>query len=418
VSVFEDTRKRLLASSAGPVPVSASNLPESLIARAVDRLVEDGYLRQFCWEPFAGRDPEQKGQAPATRPREVKPPGLRGFRFQHDESLADQPGELDAGAAPWAVAAAQRVNERLAFDGLLRTTATVMGMPGPQGGWTAGKLASVGVPVDLLGMFRTKGAESASESSYQAAERVVQEIGSFVSVQAGSDRKKLERALRFVPRTAVGDGPKWTPCDEAGGAHASMVRVHLTRVSSVRDADEDGGSWHVFRQLLAALPGARFQVCAGGAILDDVQRAVAKLDGASRCEVIEVQGELSQWATDNGRPGTVGSEFATLVPRYASRGEEMSRFVPGDSMVWESLRRSGHRVMQSALLFQGGNLIVCDGASAGKNSSGGGGGGRRGGGRPKHGTGSDARAGLGVVSRRFCRGGRASHPRRIASHRL
>ena len=43
---------------------------------------------------------------------------------------------------------------------------------------------------------------------------------------------------------------------------------------------------------------------------------------------------------------------------FASRGEIGSTFVPGDSLLMEGLAAAGHRVVQSPLLFQGGNLIA------------------------------------------------------------
>src|SRR4029079_6078584 len=51
-------------------------------------------------------------------------------------------------------------------------------------------------------------------------------------------------------------------------------------------------------------------------------------------------------------------EIATLVPRYASRGEDGPTFVPGETYLIEAFAAQGHRVTQSPLLFQGGNLIA------------------------------------------------------------
>jgi hypothetical protein len=50
--------------------------------------------------------------------------------------------------------------------------------------------------------------------------------------------------------------------------------------------------------------------------------------------------------------------LATLTPRYASQAEVNSPFFASDSFVMDGLAATGHRVFQSPLLFQGGNLLV------------------------------------------------------------
>ncbi len=68
---------------------------------------------------------------------------------------------------------------------------------------------------------------------------------------------------------------------------------------------------------------------------------------------------LSQWAQDSGKSGLLSTgKPTTLVPRFASRAEQFSQLVPGDSCVGAALAAAGHAVHQSPLLFQGGNLIT------------------------------------------------------------
>ncbi|MCH8965741.1 MAG: hypothetical protein IIB58_12315 [Planctomycetes bacterium] len=73
---------------------------------------------------------------------------------------------------------------------------------------------------------------------------------------------------------------------------------------------------------------------------------------------------VAQWAQDNGKAGTVdagesgGRQPATLVPRYASRREDGTVLVPGETFLADGLAAAGHVVVQSSLLFQGGNLLA------------------------------------------------------------
>jgi hypothetical protein len=55
--------------------------------------------------------------------------------------------------------------------------------------------------------------------------------------------------------------------------------------------------------------------------------------------------------SDNGR------RHVTLIPRYASGDEITTRFVPGDSFVFETVAAVIGDVVQSCLVFQGGNLL-------------------------------------------------------------
>jgi hypothetical protein len=49
---------------------------------------------------------------------------------------------------------------------------------------------------------------------------------------------------------------------------------------------------------------------------------------------------------------------ALLVPRYPSRREEVSAFVPGEAFLFDALSAQGWVVLHSPLLFQGGDLIA------------------------------------------------------------
>ncbi|MGA1824250.1 MAG: hypothetical protein ACMUIP_06245 [bacterium] len=68
----------------------------------------------------------------------------------------------------------------------------------------------------------------------------------------------------------------------------------------------------------------------------------------------------SQWAQDNCKPGALFNqqgkfvEYVTLVPRFATAGEE---YRPSESFIFDQVQGAGWKVIQSPLLFQGGNII-------------------------------------------------------------
>jgi hypothetical protein len=70
---------------------------------------------------------------------------------------------------------------------------------------------------------------------------------------------------------------------------------------------------------------------------------------------------FTQWAQDNCKTGSTvrdgRREWVTLVPRYASQGELAPLFMPSESYLFDSLAAAGLKVVQSPLLFQGGNLL-------------------------------------------------------------
>src|SRR5690606_32768810 len=68
---------------------------------------------------------------------------------------------------------------------------------------------------------------------------------------------------------------------------------------------------------------------------------------------------IAQWAQDNGKPGVdVDGRPIILVPRYASRGEVGTTFVPGETYLMNGVAAANVKVVQSSLLFQGGNLLA------------------------------------------------------------
>jgi hypothetical protein len=234
-------------------------------------------------------------------------------------------------------------------------------------------LRSIGLPTDLLDYWMPANGTTADASN--ATDRPAASTDSpalarqvRAAIAAGMAEHQIvsdAAAMRFVFRPTVAG---YRAAAESGGHDIGLVRLQASS-GSYYQGPGDGGCLDMFRQLLAALPEARFVISIERKHLDGFLSAAGRWAIARRaetCLVVE-DAPLSQWAQDNGKAGVItdgGVEQPfTLVPRFASRGEAGSIFVPGDSFACEGAARAGLAYAQSPLLFQGGNLLVAHDAA-------------------------------------------------------
>lgn len=380
-AIEAEVRGNVLAQPFGAGTVADLALPGELVSRIADRaiiasfndryrVVEDRSTRPPSEAPeestpgpglvrlvrgvTAGRD-HDPGTGPSER-RDV-PRNLGGARpgaFEARLPTPDSPYELRR--------ATELVTRRLAREGLLATAMEALRAHGPAArADPAGALGRSGIPTDLLAMFELQGAGGFSRGG--AAEWMVSRLAS--GAAPGAIREDLRRAA-FVPEPTL---PGFTATDDSGTHTPLAVRLQLTRDDDWLGPG-DGGSLDVARQLVAMLPEVPLIISSHESHADRIAaRCAAWARSAGRGAPITVIAEgwrLSQWAQDNARPGTVeradAPAPAALLPRYASRADECSAFVPGDTFAAESLACAGIEVARSPLHFQGGNMLcVCDG---------------------------------------------------------
>jgi hypothetical protein len=158
--------------------------------------------------------------------------------------------------------------------------------------------------------------------------------------------------------------PGFSVATESGEDPIGLVRLQIASPEYWKGPG-DGGSLDIVRQLLDALPEADFVASVEEKHLTKVLEAARgwNFGRAGRCTRVPEPLPVSQWAQDDGKPGFVGSAGAdrvvvTLVPRYASRGEDGALFVPGETFLADGLAAAGQRVARSPLLFQGGDLLA------------------------------------------------------------
>ncbi len=282
-------------------------------------------------------------------------PVLRGFRAPILERAAE-PLRLDLpaeSADPRAAAAARTVAARLAPDGLRATLVAAIADLGPErvlDGSGGEQLEAIGFPVDLLAFL----APPEAEPVHLTAAR---------DLRAGRPAAEVRAALDALPFGFRATVPGWRSATECGEEAAGALRLQL---SSGRDyaAPGDGGTLDVFRQLARLMPDVPIVASVQSRDLEPVE-ALARELARSRTAAITLLPEplpVSQWAQDGAKPGFVEAggarEIVWMVPRYASRGEDGSTFVPGENLLLEGLAGTGRRLALSPLLFQGGNLLA------------------------------------------------------------
>ncbi len=159
--------------------------------------------------------------------------------------------------------------------------------------------------------------------------------------------------------------PGFSVATDDGEEEIAAVRMQMTN-GNYWVGPGAGGTVDVARQMVEHLPGVPFLISIEDRFVDSFLQTAKTWRGMSAGQLTIFPEPLivSQCAQDNGKSGTIldkktsSRRIATLVPRYASRSEDGSIFIPGESFLIDSLAATGHTIGQSPLLFQGGNLLA------------------------------------------------------------
>jgi len=299
--------------------VADLNLPLEFLRRVADRVIQSSFrerhrivvgnvAREHAAPGAAGSGPLPgwvrvlPARAIVDRGWTECRPGVRGFRAPILGGV-EWPLEVPAELA----AAARVVNGRLALDGLTKTVLAV-GVLGANADEAAAKFRAVGVPTDLSGVAVQGGFEAAAENGFGS-------IG--------------------------------------------VIRVQLTG-PGYYEGIGDGGSLDILRQLMAVSPGVAFVASVEERHVAGVLGQVRSWTPAEGTTLVVIPEALpvAQWAQDNTKAGYRVGEATLLAPRWAGRGEAGGIFVPGENALIDGLPRAGLKVSQSAMLFEGGNLML------------------------------------------------------------
>ncbi|MCG8409592.1 MAG: hypothetical protein MI923_30670 [Phycisphaerales bacterium] len=391
ITVEQEVLENIQAQPIGNHTLKVLHLPQPFLRRAADRIIRSTYQERHhkvVWD----RVGEDQEEAPDTRepqglgktqnrnikvwPRrpsskdlengrpfaESRPP-LRGFRvtFAKDGSTTSPFCWPDKSAPAMIRRAADMVAERLAKDGLLLTTAAAIETLGAvemerDPALAIQRLAAVGLPLDLLPYFGF---------SKDGKDNDVRAVVGFIAgrLAKGATVSTLRSEMLSVPFHFVPSHPGFRVVSESGEHEIGTVRLQLTRGTYWRGPGA-GGNLDLARQLIEKLPKASFLASIEEKHLEPFLSLSAHwpIQRMGQLMILPEPMAVSQWTQDNGKAGVIRTKkhlkIATMLPRYASRREDGSVFVPGESFLIESLESTGHTVVQSPLLFQGGNLLA------------------------------------------------------------
>lgn len=385
-SVLAEVRQNILAQQAGAHPASALNMPPEFVDRLAHRELRASFEKQFravvpgpddppvttasAWE--YGTLPEVAAEGSIVvirhepgdstlraRTDELGQPGNRAFRAAALQHAGDGwPFGIESLPGGVLRTTADRVSARLAFDGLLPTLARALDALGADDFALCDdrdleSLRAIGIPTDLLLHFDDVPADEAA-----SAKRVVERIAK--RIEAGEDPDSFAEELGEWPLRFRQTIPGYRVATESGEHEIDAIRMQLVRGDDWL-APGDGGSVDMLRGLVAALPDARFIVSIEPEFVDaflPIARSWPLTRPGQLTLIVERLDKISQWAQDNAKSGFVGDgAVVSLAPRYASRNEAGAMFDPGDSYTLDGLERAGLRVLQSPLLFQGGDVL-------------------------------------------------------------
>jgi len=177
----------------------------------------------------------------------------------------------------------------------------------------------------------------------------------------GATAAGLKSELDHLPYCFVGVQPAFQISTESGEHELGLMRLQAG--GGYLDGVVPGDNIDGICQLVAALPKSDFLISVPQAMMEPFQYLAIRtwrLRRAGQVTLVVEPLPVSTWAQDNGKGGTLspGRVLATLTPRYASVGEGLSTFRPGESFLMDGVSAAGHAVVQSGLLFQGGNLLA------------------------------------------------------------
>lgn len=296
---------------------------------------------------------------------------VRGYRAPILDRAGEKPSaqsSSDAGNAR-EIAAAECVSHNLAPEGLLTTLARVIRILGPERfisdpASSRAALEAAGVPVDLLACFTT------SDPATATTPRLVSFLARRLS--DGDTIESLKPVLDQLPFRFARSHPGFRVSTESGEDELGVLRVQLG--GGYDDGIIPGGSIDLICQLVGAFPSVDFLISVPDSHLDPFRQLASgtwRLRRTNHVTLIAEPLPVAAWAQDNGKagiiePGPAAADsasparirLATLAPRYASIGTSESHFQKGESFLMDGLKATGHAVVQSPLLFQGGNLLA------------------------------------------------------------
>lgn len=370
-----------------PARFEGLNLPPHFFQLIKDRATIDAYLlRTLRVEPGLPPTPVAPRLIRSRHPQGVQsrepwlPPETLGFRAGFPKLMAPLRGFrapiLDESTNWFPLLdranhltsadhlATKLINRRLAYDGLLATLAQVLELLGPQPFASNGPesllhLRALGFPDDLLAGF----ARQTEVDSTTASLEVVQWLAG--ELVRGGTASALAPQLAQLPFRVPARWSLFAVASESGGQELGRLRMQVG--GGFANGIVPGDSIHVISQLIAGLPQTDAVISVPDEIGEPIQLWASQalpLQRPGQVTLIRTPGSIESWAQDNSKAGNLRNSKnrrftpATLTPRYASRQEGLSYFLPSESFLVDGLNSADLGVVHFPLLFQGGNLLA------------------------------------------------------------
>lgn len=267
------------------------------------------------------------------------------------------------------IKAQEVVSQNLAKQGILRTLARVMNefpeLPYRLNGRANKKLLEeIGIPIRLLTCYYCRNPKIAGLN--QIIEAI--EKKSFERSPESMDAFLGEWEFSFIPTL-----PGFQILPENGVYRIEAIRMQLPTLEYVKGVG-DGCAIDIMHQFLMNSQHIKFFISLPPSDLESCSKLIDqwKVPLPERVFLLEDENVYSQWAQDNCKTGILfnvlrkSQEYITLVPRFASVGDGDSEYRPSESFIFDQIQRAGWCVVQSPLLFQGGNLLPIKNPETGK----------------------------------------------------
>lgn len=379
-----------------PATLDELNVPERFQQLIADRTIIDRYQKRHrsvagtaLPTPFKPRlnrhpvpnsvellqpDSQSDNQKLGIAMSEVRMIPERGFRAPILDEANDWQPLIQARAElkPKDLEAAQLINRKLATNGLLSTLCDVVQILGPAELLndiqpSLYRLESIGFPADLLACFAVRDFGTIPEAAADVLQTVAKKV------VANDDLDAVKRELESFPFRFPKVWSQFTAASESGERPLGMLRLQVG--GGYFNGLIPGESIDVVGQLVAAFPRIDYVVSIPAAIERPLNFWAANtlpLTRHHQFKMIAEPYEIETWAQDNGKAGTSQPDpteppvWTSLAPRYASRDEGASAFLPTESFLMDNLNTTALRVLHSPLLFQGGNVMPIIDPSSGR----------------------------------------------------
>ncbi|MBX3744271.1 MAG: hypothetical protein KF833_03100 [Verrucomicrobiae bacterium] len=328
------------------------------IRRFIPRVQADRYVQVVRPDVpphiASARQQQTRGQRPS--PAFIAPILDRTDNLDTPDSFPS-PTSAQASATEW-------VHRYLASDGILPTLVHAVRLLGPatltsNPATALDQLRMAGLPVDLLDHFDPPASPANTPASLALVTQIADQL------TKGSDPATLARQLARTPFAFQPTHTSFQAAPETGEHPVGLLRMQAGGGWS--DGVVPGDAIHAIAQMVNAFPDARFLVSVPAEVaepFESLARTTWRLRRDTQLILCVDATHPGAWAQDNAKAGALldssgnPATLASLAPRYASQGEGHSLFEPGASYAMDGLAAAGHPVLQSPLLFQGGNFLV------------------------------------------------------------